>query len=137
MSFEHKMVAIVNKDIDTGIAMNALAHMSIGLGNQVDGDLLRLDDYCDKDGNIYPNISEIPLIVLGAKSGEIRKVIREAREKEIIFTVFLNTMIGDDYQEQLDETEATEEEGLIYYGAVLFGSSEEVQQLTKRLSLYK
>jgi hypothetical protein len=37
--------------------------------------ILRLNDYQDKDGNIYPNISQILFIVLRGKSGEIRKAI--------------------------------------------------------------
>ncbi len=63
MPFENKIVAVINKDIDTGVAMNALAHMTIGLGAQLDNERLRLNDYVDKDGNVYPNISQILFII--------------------------------------------------------------------------
>jgi len=35
MIFTHKLVAILNKEIASGVALNALAHMTIGLGAKV------------------------------------------------------------------------------------------------------
>ena len=137
MSFENKLVAIINKDIETGAAMNAIAHMTIGLGSQLTGELLRLNDYQDKNGNIYPNISQMPFIILRGKSGEIRKTLQSAKEQHIKYGVFTHTMTGGTYQEQLDNTRATPEEGLIYYSAVLFGPWDVVSQITKKFSLYK
>ena len=137
MTFENKLVAMVNKDTEVGVAMNAIAHMTIGLGAQLNNDLLRLNDYRDKDGNIYPNISQIPFIILRGKSGEIRKAVNNAKEQNVKFGVFTNTMTGGTYQEQLVNTLTTPEEQLIYYGAVLFGPWDIVSQITKKFSLYK
>lgn len=137
MSFENKLIAIVNKDIETGVAMNAIAHMSIGLGAQLNAEALRLNDYQDKAGNIYPNISQMPFIILRGKSNEIRKVIQQAKEQSIKWGAFTHTMTGGTYQEQLDNTLETNEADLIYYGAVLFGPWDNVSAITKKLSLYK
>lgn len=135
--FENKLVAIINKDIEIGVAMNAIAHMTIGLGAQLDNELLRLNDYQDKDGNIYPNISQMPFIILQGKSNEIRKAVQNSKEQGIKYGVFINTMTGGTYQEQLDTTLQTAEEQLVYYGAVLFGSWDTISQITKKFSLYK
>jgi hypothetical protein len=121
MSFENKLVALVNKEIDVGVAMNAIAHMTIGLGTQLNNETLRLNDYQDKDGNIYPNISQMPFMILRGKSSEIRKAVGLAKEEKMLFSVFTHTMTGGTYQEQLDNTLQTSEEQLIYYGAVLLG----------------
>ena len=137
MTFEHKLVAIINKDIEIGVAMNAIAHMTIGLGAQLNNELLRLNNYQDKDGNIYPNISQMPFIILRGKSGEIRKAVQNAKEQNIKYGVFINTMTGGGYQQQLDTTLATPEQSLIYYSAVLFGAWDSVSQITKKFSLYK
>ncbi|MBA3813206.1 MAG: DUF2000 domain-containing protein [Alphaproteobacteria bacterium] len=137
MSFENKLVALVNKEIETGVAMNAIAHMTIGLGAQLNHELLRLNDYQDKDGNIYPRISQMPFMILRGKSSEIRKAVGQAKEHQMQFSVFTHTMTGGTYQEQLDNTLLTPEEQLIYYGAVLFGPWDDVSQITKRFSLYK
>ncbi len=137
MTFENKLVAIINKDIEVGIAMNAIAHMTIGLGAQLNNALLRLNDYQDKDGNIYPNISQMPFIILRGKSGEIRKAVQNAKEQNIKYSVFTNTMTGGTYQEQLDNTLATPEQDLVYYGTILFGPWDAIGQITKKFSLYK
>lgn len=136
-AFENKLVALVNKEIETGVAMNAIAHMTIGLGTQLNNELLRLNDYKDKEGNVYPNISQMPFMILRGKSSEIRKAVTQAKEEKMLFSVFTDTMTGGTYQEQLDNTLQTPEEQLIYYGAVLFGPWDQVSQITKRFSLYK
>ena len=52
-----KLIAIVNKQIESGTAMNALAHISLGFANTLEGDSLAFMDYLDAEGNIYPSIS--------------------------------------------------------------------------------
>jgi hypothetical protein len=137
MNFTHKLVAILNKDLKPGTAMNALAHMVLGLGAHVGPNLLNLDTYLDKDKNFYPNISQMPFIVLKAKSSEIRKTVQSAREFNILHGAFLNTMTGGSFQEQIEKTSNIPEESLIFYGIVLFGDIEKVNQLTKKFSLYQ
>lgn len=137
MTLTHKLVAIINKDLPTGVALNALAHITIGLGANLGETALLLDTYKDKDGNIYPNISQMPFIILRAKSGEIRKTVKAIREANIVHGVFLNTMTGGTYKEQLLNTSQTPEEQLIYYGCVLFGPIDQVNAFTKKFSLWR
>ncbi len=137
MDLSHKLVAVLNKDIESGVAMNALAHMSLGLGSHVPAELLRLDTYIDKDQNVYPNISQIPFIILRAKSGEIRKTVYKAREMNLSYGAFVNTMTTGTYIQQLSDTRNTHEEELKFYGCVLFGPWEQVTEITKKFSLWK
>lgn len=137
MTFDNKLVAILNKDVEPGVVLNALAHMSVGLGAEVGKPLLRLDDYKDVKGNIYPNISQIPFIILRGKSGEIRKTIQKAKELKILHGVFLNTMTGGTYLEQLARTAESQEEALTYYGCVLFGEWAAVSEMTRKFSLWR
>ncbi|KAB2835489.1 MAG: DUF2000 domain-containing protein [Caedimonadaceae bacterium] len=137
MNFENKLVALVNKDIDVGVAMNAIAHMTLGLGNAVDRKLLQLDSYTDQNDNLYPNISKMPFIVLRGKSNEIRKAVQAARESSMHYGAFIHTMTGGSYVEQIENTRNTPEDSLLYYGAVLFGPWDSVSAITKRFSLYR
>jgi len=137
VTFDNKLVAILNKDVEPGVVLNALAHMSVGLGAEVGKSSLRLDDYKDAKGNIYPNISQIPFIILRGKPGEIRKTIQKAKELKILHGVFLNTMTGGTYLEQLARTAESQEEALIYYGCVLFGEWAVVSEITRKFSLWR
>jgi hypothetical protein len=137
MSFENKIVAVMNKSIDPGIVMNALAHMSIGLGASLPKEKLRLDTYEDQDGNKYPNISQMPFIILRANSNKILSLVQWARENNIKHGVFVDTMTGGTYQEQLDRTKATREDNLLFYGVVLYGPWDKVSDATKKFSLWK
>ncbi|ARB91850.1 MULTISPECIES: DUF2000 family protein [Gammaproteobacteria] len=51
--FKNKLVAVLNKRIEHGKVMNALAHMCIGLGAVIGA-----------DEQSHPHISEIPFIIL-------------------------------------------------------------------------
>lgn len=135
--FANKLVAVMNKSIEPGKLMNALAHMSIGLGAAVGQEALRLTNYIDADDENHPNISEIPFIILTENSNKIRKLRGDAITHHIQFTDFTDTMTVGTYQEQIERTKQTKAEDLIYYGIVLFGDWDKVTELTRKFSLLK
>lgn len=134
--FENKLVAIINKKIDAGVAMNAMAHVALGFGASLGPESLELIQYEDQDGNIYPNISRMPFMILRGKSNEIRKTIGIAREEGMRFGVFTDTMTGGSYKEQMERSLQTPEEELVFYGGIIFGPWDRVSEITKRFSLY-
>lgn len=135
--FTNKLVAVLNKSIDTGKVMNALSHMCVGLGAIIGKEKLRLTDYQDKNGGSHPFISEIPFIVLAETSNKIRKLRNEAIAHSILFNDFTDTMTIGTYKEQIERTRQVEEEHLIYYGIVLFGDWDKVTELTRKFSLWR
>lgn len=135
--FQNKLVAVLNKSIEVGKAMNALAHMCIGLGSAIGQKELRLTDYRDADGDSHPFISEIPFIILSENSNKIRKIRANALAERILLNDFTDTMTVGTYQEQIAKTSQTKEENLIYYGIVLFGDWEKVSSITKKCSLWR
>jgi len=135
--FKNKLVAVLNKSIEPGKVMNALAHMCIGLGSAIGQENLRLTDYKDADNGSHPYISEIPFIILSENSNKIRKLRNEAISHHIIFNDFTDTMTVGTYQEQIERTKLVKDENLIYYGIVLFGDWDKVSELTKKCSLWR
>jgi hypothetical protein len=135
--FSHKLVAVMNEKIETGIIMNALAHMCIGFGAVIGQEPLLLADYEDADGGSHPNISKMPFMILKSNSNKIRALRKAAHDLGIQYVDFTNTMTEDTFVEQIERTQKTKEEELIYYGIVLFGDWEKVSMLTKKFSLWK
>lgn len=137
ISFENKLVAVMNEKIEQGVIMNALAHMCIGFGSEIGKDPLRLTNYIDCDGGSHPSISEMPFMILKANSNKIRALRQAAIENGIKFVDFTDTMTIGTYLEQLERTKQTKEEDLVYYGIVLFGDWVKVSELTRKFSLWK
>ena len=136
--FQNKLVAVVNKKIEMGTLMNALAHMCLGFGAHTGPTKLHLMDYINADGFVYPNISKMPFIILREdNSNKIAKLLAEAKEAGIQYSVFTNTMTEGTWEDQEARTLATKSNEIVYYGIVLFGPQEIVTTLTKKLSLFK
>src|SRR5258708_22810653 len=89
-----KFVAVLNKKVEGGKLMNALAHMAAGLvGNYPNLALMRFDSYFDKDGGEHKSISDNPFIVLGAdNSNKLRTLRNNLIENDIYFVDFTSTM---------------------------------------------
>lgn len=136
--FKNKLVAVVNKQIETGVLMNAVAHMCLGFGAHMGSADLHLTDYKNADGFVYPNISKMPFIILREKnSNKIGNLLMKAKEAGIQYSVFTNTMTEGTWEDQIARTLVTKSEEIIFYGIVLFGPHEIVTEMTKKLSLYR
>lgn len=136
-TFENKLVAVMNKNVDHGVIMNALAHMCVGFGANVGETDLQLVDYIDQEENTYPNISKIPFIILRANSNKIRGLRQEASQNNIQHATFTDTMTVGSWQDQVERTKQTKEQDLNYYGIVMFGDWGQVSEMTKKFSLWK
>jgi len=136
--FQNKLVAVVNKQIETGVLMNALAHMCLGFGAHMGPAVLHLMDYKNAEGFVYPNISKMPFIILREKnSNKIASLLLQAKEAGIQYSVFTNTMTEGTWADQEARTLAAKGEEINFYGIVLFGPKEIVTEMTKKLSLYR
>ena len=136
----HKFVVVLNKKIDSGVALNACAHMAACLTSRADEDLrkeMAFVDYQDADGNIHP-VSALSLIVLSAKnSNQIRTARMEAVHQGIFCVDFAESMTKDTYLEQMERTSKLKEEELDYWGLALFGRKEALDPITRKFSLWR
>ena len=135
----HKFVAVLNKKIPVPNLMNALGHMAAGLSaSYKDIPEMRFDSYFDKDGGNHKNISDNPFIILAAdNSNKIRTLRNFLIEKNIHFVDFTSTMTVGTYVEQQQRTKETPELELEYYGVCLFGEINQVNELTRKFSLWR
>src|ERR1700722_19699353 len=100
--FDYRLVAVMNKSIEPGIAMNSLAHISLGLGARLRTDTLGINlvDYRDADGNVYSNISKMPFVILQANSNKNKNLREQALIHDIQQVTFTNAMTEGTWQEQ-------------------------------------
>lgn len=135
--YSKKIVAVLNEKIETGVAMNALAQMAIGLGASIeDKDELRLVDYADADGNSHANISELPFIILKANPNQLRALRSELMNKHVKFVDFPDFIRSIGTFESPEKSKTFKEAEIEYYGIVMFDDWDTVTNMTKKLSLW-
>lgn len=136
-----RFIAILNKKIETGRAMNALGHMTAGLaGGAYAGksEEMCFLQYKDQNGGTHSNISHFPFIVLKAdNSNKIRTARNECITRGIPFSDFTSTMTLGTSEEQQNATTKTPEAELEYYGIVMFGDTNTLKEFTGKFSLYQ
>lgn len=137
-----KIVAVLNKELESGVALNAAAHMALGLSARAARerpailDSMMFQDYRDKDNKPYPFISGLSLIVLRAKANEIKKLDDQCRENGLLSTAFVRDMTGDTYIEQLERLKNCPSADVSYYGLCTIAEKDVLDPLTKRFSLW-
>lgn len=131
-----KFVAVLNKKIEPGKVMNALAHMTVGLVSSHPDQDMEVINYEDKDGGAHM-ASKLPYIILKAKNSNKIKDLRSSLiEKNIPFASFTSAMTVGGWKEQMERSKDTAEEDLEYYGVCMLGEKSDLDELTKKFSLW-
>ena len=137
---DFKLIALLNKRIEPGKVMNALAHCVAGAVNLIgaDGrDALKFLNFTDAQGQAYPSISARSFNILRGSDGDIRKARQRAIEAGIPAVCFSESMTGDTYVEQLERTKGTPTEAMHFYALVLAGHADILNPITKKYSLWR
>jgi hypothetical protein len=135
----NKFVVILNQKQNMGLLMNALAHTVAGLISKQRAHLDQLEflPYLDSAGVIDARISRYPFIILKAKNGnQIRTVRQAAQDAGIPCNVFADTMLGKSADDQLQKTRSAKEAEMDYIAICLFGPATDLDQLTRKFSLF-
>ena len=131
-----KFVAVLNKKIESGKIMNALAHLNVGLINTYKDKDMGVINYTDGDEGSH-FASKYPYIILKAENSNKIRTLRNALiEKKIPFTSFTSAMTIGGWEEQVARSKGTKEIDLEYYGVCMFGEKNELDELTKKFSLW-
>lgn len=133
----NKLVAVVSEKLEAGVAMNALAHMSLGLGTLLGPEEALMSDYKDASGISHQAISAYPFIILKGRPNKIREAVELAKAQNIRTVDFVNTMTVGSYTEQLERTKTVNNQDLEFYGAVFYGETAQISEITKKFSLFR
>lgn len=135
---EQKFVAVINQSFDGPVVLNGLGHAAVGLGAGAGtADSMGLVQYKDKNGEVFPNISAFPFIVLKGRGGQL-KTFREALiEAELPHTCFLDSMIEGGSDAQVARTLDSALDDLNVILIVAFGPKRQLDPLTKKFSVWR
>lgn len=135
---DRKIVAVVNKDITVGIAMNVVGHLSISLGALNNVGLMGRPTLVDKDGVGHAGIARYPLIITKTRSRKLSRAIEIAKNTESVFcTDYPTEMLGTEHDDDLMRAILLTSHGEItYLGALFYGESTKINSITGKFSLY-
>lgn len=136
--FSKKMVIVVGEDVKSWELTNTIAHISAYLGNHIDqDDFVSREVFEIKDGVINAN-SQYPIIVLTGKQAQLKKLNTEVNTKGLESLTYIREMIEytDDIKLQKSIKNKSLEE-LDIQGIGIFGNKEDLEEMTKKFSLYK
>ncbi|MZE78356.1 DUF2000 domain-containing protein [Streptomyces xinghaiensis] len=138
-----KFVVAVRAKLDHGVAMNATAHLCLGLvakAAQERPELLPRMSFLrfpDAGGEEHWPVSGLSLVVLEGRPAWLRRLRSGAAEAGLLCTDFTSAMTGGTYADQLEGMERTAEADLDYYAVAAFGPRDVLDPLTKKFSLLR
>lgn len=139
---EKKIVAALSSNLEIGIALNVIGHMSISLGAFIPKEeLMGRNVLLDASAVEHVGISKYPFIITKLKHSKLKKLINLIKSdyREEIFIIdypidMLETGHDDELAKSLLEKN---EEDLTYLGVVLYGNSQLITELTGKFTLWK
>jgi hypothetical protein len=137
---EKKVVAILAKTLTPGVALNVLGHLAISLGAHCeDNELMGATELPDAAGVVHRGISKYPVIITQVKQSTVRRSIEHARQNARLFlTDYPKQMLETGHDDDLASAIAsTNEKDMEYLGAIIFGPAEDVDQITRKYSLWR
>lgn len=136
--FSKKFVVVLNKDLASWQAMNAMGHMSAFLGNKMEENFDTGEFFTSKDEANFPRNSQYPIITLSAKEGQLHTLLEKLKQTDLLYHVFLKEMIDTTNDEEIVSIlQQKDSKELEILGVGVFGLNEKVEKLTKNYSLWK
>ncbi len=140
MNYEDKkIVGILATNVEMSVALNVIGHLSIAIGKYSGNEIMGKPTITDKSGMNHLGISQFPFIITKVKQGKLKTAIDRAKNNP-------NLLVAD-YPKEMLETRtddelvvainAKENEKLEYLGAIIYGNTQEVDEITGKFQLWR
>ncbi|MDR0463308.1 MAG: DUF2000 domain-containing protein [Pseudomonadales bacterium] len=135
---DKKIVAIVATNVEPKVALNVVGHMALSIGKYSDAEIMGKPIISDKSSTQHLGISQFPFIVTKVKPGKLRAAIAKAKANPNLLVAdypkeVLTTWTDDELVEAVGNKEEAE---LEYLGAMIYGSTEEINEITGKFQLW-
>ncbi len=140
MNYEDKkIVGIIATNVDASVALNIIGHLSISIGKYSKDEIMGKPVITDKSNINHLGISKFPFIITKVKSSKLRKAIDQAKENPNLLVAdyprdMLETRTDDELVSSISNKE---NEQLEYLGAIIYGDTKDVNEITGKFQLWK
>ncbi len=135
-----KMVIVLREDLEGWQLTNTVAHISGLLGSEIGKNKLTTrEEFALQGGEAIKANAQYAMIMMKAKSAEqLYNLLTKAEQQGVQSMAFVQDMINLNLDKDLQHTLGAQKKSeLDYIGVGLFGTNEEISQLTKKFSLWK
>lgn len=142
MSYNYKskkITAVLVKNLEFGVALNVIGHLAISIGAYADKDIMGRKELFDASNISHLGISKYPFIITKTTASKIKKTIElVCNMPDILVADYPSCMLNTGHDDELySELKKTPNDEIQYYGIILYGSSEKINELTKKFSLWR
>jgi hypothetical protein len=136
---EMKIVIILDKQLESWIALNVVGHLSVALGALSESELMGRHELLDASGVTHRGISKYPLVVLSARKDKLLEVVTVARSlPELFVGDYPKEMLVTGHDDELCQAISLKSfDQLEYLGVLLFGPTEVISKITSKFSVWK
>lgn len=140
MNYEdRKIVAVIASNVSAEEALNVIGHLAVAVGKYSDAEIMGRPVITDKSGVEHMGISQFPFIVTKVKAGKLKNAIEKAKSNPNLLVAdypreILETRTDDDLA---DAIEAKENDKFEYMGAIIYGNTKDVDEITGKFPLWR
>ncbi|MFG6319489.1 MAG: DUF2000 domain-containing protein [Clostridia bacterium] len=140
MNYEDKkIVGIIASNVEPEVALNVIGHLAISIGKYSDAEIMGEPTISDKSGIEHLGISKFPFIVTKVKAGRLRTAIEMAKANpKLLVADYPKDMLDTRTDEELvNSINSKENEKLEYLGAIIYGETQDVNEITGKFQLWR
>ena len=140
MNYEDKkIVGIISTKVEPHVALNVIGHLAISIGKYSDNEIMGKKELTDKSNIKHLGISKFPFIITKVKPSKLRTAIDKAKANpNLLIADYPKDMLETRTDEELvDSISSKNNEELEYLGAVIYGNTDDVNEITGKFGLWK
>ena len=140
MNYEDKkIVGVIASNIEPSVALNVIGHLAISIGKYSDSEIMGKPIITDKSNINHLGISKFPFIITKVKQGKLKAAIDKAKEnKNLLVADYPKDMLDTRTDTELVESiQNKENDKLEYLGAIIYGNTNEVNEITGKFQLWR
>lgn len=136
---DKKIVGIIATNVEPAVALNVIGHLAISIGKYSNKEIMGKPVIRDKSGKNHLGISQFPFIITKVKASKLKNTIDKAKENPNLLVAdypkdMLETRTDDDLVSSIQSKENIE---LEYLGAIIYGDTNEIDEITGKFQLWK